>query len=126
MKRFVISILVLILMAVGIMLSLDYIGKTKDELASIVDTAMDAARLENYEKTKEQIVYLEKRWNDTQSIFTLFVRHDHIDLVSDALAEMSVYIENRDFDEVQVSLNTLGYRLDEVWRSELPTFTNVF
>lgn len=126
MKRFVISIIVLVLMAVGILYSLHYVGKTKDELASIVTSAMEAARLEDYALTKKQIEALEQRWNDTQAVFTLFVRHDHIDLVTDALAEMQIYTENRDFDEVKVALNTLSYRLEAVWENELPTFTNVF
>lgn len=126
MKRYVISILVLLLMAGSLVASLFYVKSITDGLSGIATSAMEAAQREEYEATKEHIVALRENWQQREAMFTLFVRHDHIDLLTDSIAKLMVYVEHQNFEEVQVQLETMLFQLENVWSSELPTLTNVF
>ena len=126
MRRYVISIFVLVLMAAGITAALFYVKDTTDRLYTIAASAMQAAKNEEYEETIECLLQLKEAWKQREAMFTLFVRHDHIDLLTDSLAKLAVYVEHRNFEEVEVQLGTMMYQLKNVWESELPTFTNVF
>lgn len=126
MKRYMISILVLVLMAGGLAASLFYVKDTTDGLYAIASSAMESAQKEEYEPTKKYILQLKESWHQRESMFTLFVRHDHIDLLTGSLAKLEVYVEHRNFEEVEAELGTMLFQLENVWSSELPTFTNVF
>lgn len=103
-----------------------YLRETSEYLLSDAWAIENSIRREDYNSAKQELKALESTWNDVKPGWDIFGEHDDIEQISESLASIRVYIDNKESTEIANENAILMEQIEHVIDSETFKFENVF
>jgi hypothetical protein len=120
MKQKVIIIICIIVLIVGGVSEIKYLQKSSTYLSSDMDYIKNAIDNDNYALAKEQVEKSYEMWDKSKNMWNIFIIHDEIDNIEEAIIELKEYISFENKEECIVAIEKIKKYLDHtVNRQEL-------
>ena len=120
MKQFSIMIICIIVLVTGGIFEIKYLEKSSIYLSTDMDYIKSAINSDNFLLAKEQI---DKSWQTLESLkntWNMFIIHEEIDDIDDAMIELKEYINYENKEECIVAIEKVKRNLEHtVKRQEL-------
>ncbi len=120
MKQTIIMIICVIILIGGGIAEIKYLDKTSVFLSSDMDYIKNAIENDNYELANKQMEKSFKTWTDTKKVWNVFIIHEEVDDIEEALIELKEYLKFENKEECIVALEKVKKDLEHsVKRQEI-------
>ena len=125
MKRLtIISCLLSLILGAGIW-SIAWLGKCTEELSAGLSAAAELARRDS-EKALDDLQAIQGRWEEVKKTIGLFIHEEPLEEFSYSLSEFIATLELGRQTDFQIKARQTVFALEDLYRRELPTLTNIF
>ncbi len=128
MKDIIIIIVIITIIIVGDIETKKYLNKTVDELLeSLKNLEHDIILADNNlrEKIKDEMKEVEKKWEETNKIWSVLVMHQEIDNIEQALVRAKSNINNGELETALHEIETAIFFSDHVKEREKLSWSNI-
>lgn len=120
MKQFSIMIICIIVLVTGGIFEIKYLEKSYIYLSTDMDYIKSAINSDNFLLAKEQIDKSWQTWESLKNTWNMFIIHEEIDDIDDAMIELKEYINYENKEECIVAIEKVKRNLEHtVKRQEL-------
>ena len=91
-KQIAILIILLFLLIFGGIWEIKYLERTSRYLASEVEYTKNAIENNNFELADKQMESMQNTWDDMNIVWNIFINHDRIDDLEEAIEDLDSYI----------------------------------
>ena len=120
MKQFSIMIICIIVLVTGGIFEIKYLEKSSIYLSTDMDYIKSAINSDNFLLAKEQIDKSWQTWEGLKNTWNMFIIHEEIDDIDDAMIELKEYINYENKEECIVAIEKVKRNLEHtVKRQEL-------
>lgn len=120
MKQFSIMIICIIVLVTGGIFEIKYLEKSSIYLSTDMDYIKSAINSDNFLLAKEQIDKSWQTWESLKNTWNMFIIHEEIDDIDDAMIELKEYINYENKEECIVAIEKVKRNLEHtVKRQEL-------
>ena len=125
MKRLVTSVILLILIIGLSVFTLFNLQAHKEKILARTEEIRSMAQDPDPQVLAEKSRELFDDWNDQEEILVLYIRHDILDQITQLLAELPALAEYEDYAVFFGRLDVVSALMDDLWKSNLPTYRNL-
>lgn len=125
MKRLITSVILLILIIGLSIFTLQSLRIHKDNILSRTEEIRGMAQDPDPQALAQKSRELFDEWNKDEEILVLYVRHDILDQITQLLAELPALAEYEDYAAFFGRLDVVSALMDDLWKSNLPTYRNL-
>ena len=104
MKQFSIMIICIIVLVTGGIFEIKYLEKSSIYLSTDMDYIKSAINSDNFLLAKEQIDKSWQTWESLKNTWNMFIIHEEIDDIDDAMIELKEYINYENKEECIVAI----------------------
>lgn len=120
MKQFSIMIICIIVLVTGGIFEIKYLEKSYIYLSTDMDYIKSAINSDNFLLAKEQIDKSWQTWESLKNTWNMFIIHEEIDDIEEAMIELKEYINYENKEECIVAIEKVKRNLEHtVKRQEL-------
>ena len=120
MKQFSIIIICIIVLVTGGIFEIKYLEKSSIYLSTDMDYIKSAINSDNFLLAKEQIDKSWQTWESLKNTWNMFIIHEEIDDIEEAMIELKEYINYENKEECIVAIEKVKRNLEHtVKRQEL-------
>ena len=120
MKQFSIMIICIIVLVTGGIFEIKYLEKSSIYLSTDMDYIKSAINSDNFLLAKEKIDKSWQTWESLKNTWNMFIIHEEIDDIDDAMIELKEYINYENKEECIVAIEKVKRNLEHtVKRQEL-------
>ena len=120
MKQFSIMIICIIVLVTGGIFEIKYLEKSSIYLSTDMDYIKSAINSDNFLLAKEQIDKSWQTWEGLKNTWNMFIIHEEIDDIEEAMIELKEYINYENKEECIVAIEKVKRNLEHtVKRQEL-------
>ncbi|MEG0872980.1 MAG: DUF4363 family protein [Clostridia bacterium] len=125
MKQIIILIVSLGLLVFSGIWEVSYLDKTSQYVLSDVEYSKNALLNGDFELAKEHIKEIENSWNNTKTIWNIFITHDEIDKIEEQIVKYRTYIDEKNREEAIVASDLLQRDLRHIVEKQRLDIGNV-
>lgn len=125
-KQILIFIVSIALLIFGGIWELKYLNNTSRYLQTDIDYVRYELENNNFEGAKNQIVELKNTWYDVSDVWNIFVNHDRIDDLEEAIETLSANVELKNKEEGIKSSIILKAIVTQIVDKQKFSFEHVF
>lgn len=125
-KIILFSSIVLVLIIVSGILIKTYLDTTTAKFISELDKLEISINSGQWDKAHKLATDLNKKWEKTDSIWSLFTNHHEIDSISISLKTLEEYIVDQDKTDSKASLASLKHYISHIPQLEEISLKNIF
>lgn len=125
MRQIITMIICVAIIVVGGVCENKYFNESSIYLRSEMDYIQNAIENENYELANKQIEATHNTWENTKTIWNIFIGNDEIDSIDDAMAELKKYSEYQEQDDSLVAVEKIKTNLEHIVKRQKLRIENV-
>ncbi len=125
MRRFKISVAILITILCLLIGWLFYLDYQKNYLVSLTEKAMFAAQNDNNDDTVLYIGKIREAWSDLEPILIVMTRHQHLEAIELAVISLEEYYRTEEEGEFTANLEEIKSSIEHIYRTEFPHLYNL-
>lgn len=125
MKQTIIMIICVIILIGGGIAEIKYLEKTSVFLSSDMDYIKNAIENDNYELANKQMEKSFKSWTDTKTLWNMFIIHEEIDDIEEALIELKEYLKFENKEECIVAIEKVKKDLEHSVKRQKVLLDNI-
>ena len=125
MKQIITMIICIAIIVVGGICEYKYFEKSSIFLSSDMDYIENAIENENYELANKQIEQTYNSWENTKTIWNIFISNEEIDNIDDAMAELKKYSEYEEQEESLVAVEKIKSNLQHAVKRQKLRIDNI-
>lgn len=125
MKRFIISVIILIAIIASSFSVPIYLKKTTTELISKIDEIQNYVDNDNLETAYTNINKFITLWEDKKDIITIFVNHSEMDSITYFTSKLPSLLKYNDKSEFSAELNHVKTIILSVYNDDIPNLKNI-
>lgn len=125
-KQIIIFIVSVALLVFGGVWELKYLNNTSRYIKTDIDYVKYEVERGNFEGAKDQINELKNTWRDVSDVWNIFVNHDRIDDLEEAIETLSADVELKDKDSAIKSSIILKAIVSQIVDKQKFSFEHVF
>lgn len=125
MKQTIIMIICVIILIGGGIAEIKYLEKTSVFLSSDMDYIRNAIQNDNYELANKQMEKSFKSWTDTKKVWNMFIIHEEIDDIEEALVELKEYLKFENKEECIVAIEKVKKDLEHSVKRQKVSLDNI-
>lgn len=125
MKRFIISVIILITIIASSFSVPIYLKKTTTELISKIDEIQNYVDNDNLETAYTNINKFITLWEDKKDIITIFVNHSEMDSITYFTSKLPSLLKYNDKSEFSAELNHVKTIILSVYNDDIPNLKNI-
>lgn len=126
MKRFPLSVTIIIVTVIACILSLIYIKNIKDKYSDLLENAYSQMIDEDIEGTKKSLENFNKGFKKDQKLLMYIVQKSDLEEISFQIEALEQYLKAEELPEARAELKKLTALLNHIWEKEAPLFENIF
>ena len=120
MKRMVTILVILFAIVACSVWGLATIQKTNQAVGAELDKIETQISQQEYEQAEQTASQLCDTWEQKETIFECYIKHDNVDQITRNLARIQMLIAIQDPDELMLEIADARYHLQHLYESELP------
>ena len=125
MKQIITMIICIAIIVVGGICEYKYFEKSSTFLSSDIDYIENAIKNENYELANKQIEQTYNSWENTKTIWNIFISNEEIDYIDNAMAELKKYSEYEEQEESLVAVEKIKSNLQHTVKRQKLRIDNI-
>ncbi len=125
-KQIIIFIVSVALLVFGGVWELKYLNNTSRYIKTDIDYVKHEVEKGDFDAAKEQINELRNTWGDVSDVWNIFVNHDRIDDLEEAIETLNADIELKDKDSAIKSSMILKAIVSQIVDKQRFSFEHVF
>ena len=125
MKQIITMIICIAIILVGGICECKYFEKSSIYLSSDMDYIENAIENENYELANKQIEQTYNSWENTKTIWNIFISNEEIDYIDNAMAELKKYSEYEEQEESLVAVEKIKSNLQHTVKRQKLRIDNI-
>lgn len=125
-KVLVSSLIVLAVIISSSIIIMLYLHKTSEAFVNEIDNLQLYIDSSQWKAAQEQVEKLNKKWEKTEDIWSLFTNHHEIDNITISLKTLNEYIISQNFSESKSSLASLKHYISHIPKMENVSLKNIF
>jgi len=125
MKQIITMIICIAIIVVGGIYEYKYFEKSSIFLSSDMDYIENAIKNENYELANKQIEQTYNSWENTKTIWNIFISNEEIDYIDNAMAELKKYSEYEEQEESLVAVEKIKSNLQHTVKRQKLRIDNI-
>ncbi len=125
MKTFIGAMAALLVIIIGIQIYIDVLDDTVSTMEESIEEIISAAGENDWENCQKALEHFQLHWKDAKKWFAVFIHHDEMDLIHEALYEIEIYIQYQDRVQTCAKANVLKILLEHIPENERLTLENV-
>lgn len=126
MRKFVCSIIILILVLFSGMVCTGYLHRSSGNTSKMIDDTIDYTRKGMWPESSKSIGAIESGWNKTEGTWAMLVDHSEIDNIEMAMTKAKYYIETRNAPLSLAELYNLKFMVEHIYEMEVINLKNIF
>ncbi len=126
MKRFIVSLFLLLIIAATYIAELSIIDKKYDSVSREIKLIEQSAAQNDFEGMKIAAEKLSKKWKKDETVFTLFITHSSVDEITCGISRLSALSTEETAAEFRSELECIKAGLHHIRENEKPRTTNIF
>ncbi len=111
MKQVIIMVICILLIVSGGVGEIKYLEKSSVFLSSDVDYIQNAIENNNYQMAEQQIDNTYNSWNDTKSVWEIFINNDEVENIDEAMVELKKNVQFEKKDEALIAIEKIRQNL---------------
>ncbi len=125
MKRFRISVAILVSILIILIGWLFYLDYQKDYLVSLTEKALFSAQNDNNDETVLYIGKIRETWSNLEPILIVMTRHQHLETIELAVISLEEYYRTQEEGEFTSNLEEIKSSIEHIYRTEFPHLFNL-
>jgi DUF1680 family protein len=125
-KKFIFALFVFTLVILSGFMIKAYLNKTTQVLLKDIDKVEANITNNEWEKAYINVVELNKTWEKTENIWTIFTNHHEIDSISVTMKTSLEYIREREKSDSLANLSSLKHFISHIPDMERIVIKNIF
>ncbi len=125
MKSFVCAMLIFCIVITGSVIYLKILGRDMEEICQCISELEDYAKKEDWNQCKDSAHELKSRWDGTKKWLMAVIDHREIDLIQEAICEVTGYCDAKDKDEILVKTGVLEMLFRHIPENEEVSLINI-
>lgn len=105
---------------------INYLNETAMYVMSDTEYIKNLVENNNFKAANEHIRELENTWNSTKDIWNIFVTHDEIDDVEEAITNFKTYILLENKEEALIASAQIKQNVQHISKNQQVSFSTVF
>ena len=126
MKKELFAAIFLIIILISCVINIYYINFLSDKLIESVNTSVEYASNEDWEKAAENVDNAVKLMKKNNVYLNIVMPHERIDLTQEALFELQALIENEDTEGIPGAARLAVSKLEKLWTAEKISIESIF
>ncbi|HVJ47847.1 DUF4363 family protein [Desulfitobacterium sp.] len=126
MRSYVITVVIVTLLAGGSFWSNHYISSSTEELVKAIDQVEEQIYNQDWDKAKSQLQQLKQDWDVTKNVWSVLVTHQEIDTIDIGLKRLGEYVQFKSPILAEGELSALRLLFDHISDTEAFNLKNVF
>ncbi len=126
MKRFVISLALIVGVCIMSAHSLWFLTNARDTLFCLTDEIKTAYSSDDYKTAYDLSRKLANYWDGSRTTLALFFRRHQLDELSESITKLPSYIMYKEDSEILAELTRIRERINSLWKSEQPRLRSIF
>lgn len=103
MKQVIIMITCIVIIVAGGIYEIKYLNKSSLYIRAEIEYIKNAINNNNYELAKQQINSTYESWKNVKKIWNIFVSHEEIDSIDEAMIDLKEYLDYENNEECVVA-----------------------
>lgn len=124
-KQIIILLVALFLLVFCGIWEINYLENTSKFLKSDVDSVRNFVENENFDMAKKGYENMENTWSNMVKVWNIFVNHERIDYLEEAMIVLKANIETKEKDEAIDSIEKINRVISQIVEKQKPTFEHV-
>lgn len=125
MKTFAGAMAAFLIIIAGIQIYSAVLNRTVDTMEGCVEEIMSAADKEDWQGCRDGLEHFLNHWDGAKKWFAVFIHHDEMDFINEALYEIEMYIRYEKQAETAAKANVLKILLEHIPENERLSFENI-
>lgn len=125
MKRVIVAIVLLVLVAGGCALSLYNERKNTDYLIALTEQIEEAFLAEDMERTQQLTDQFAEEFPERTRYFSFFMRHSDVTKIEENVIMLPILLETGDMEHFPAELARCRNQLDKLGELEVPLWENI-
>lgn len=125
MKQTVIMIICVLVILIGGVSEIKYLEKSSTYIKYDMEYIENAVKNHNYELAREQMDNTLNLWIEVRNMWGMFVMHDEIDDIDDAIVSLKEYISYENEEECLVTIAKIKNSLEHSVRMQIINLDNI-
>ncbi len=125
MKQAVIMIICILILLGGGIGEIKYLEKSSIYISSEIEYIQNAINNSNYQAAKEQIDITFDNWTKIKNLWNVFIIHEEIDDIDEAIIELKEYIKYENEEECVVAIEKIKRDLEHTVKRQKVLLDNI-
>jgi hypothetical protein len=126
MKKFISSMILLVVIVLLGLLLTGYMKKSSEKLVDIIEDTSDLVNSGSWDMAKKRVDGLDERWDSTEKKWGILIDHFEIDNIEMAMIKSKKYIDTKDLPLASAELDNLKFMVEHIHKKELLDLKNIF
>lgn len=126
MKRFAVSLVLLLLIITTYVTELVIIDRKYDSVTESIEKIEKLSNANDFDGMKRESEKLSQKWENDETVFTLFINHSSIDDITCNISKLRALSTEETAAQFRSELNCIKTGLSRIKDSEKPKITNMF
>ncbi len=125
MKSFAGAVAAFFIIMIGIQLYTSILGRCVDNMESYIENIIIAADHKDWQSCRTNLNGFLEHWDGAKKWFAVFIHHEEMDFINQALYEIEMYIRYEKQAETAAKANVLKILLEHIPENERLTLENL-
>lgn len=125
MKQAIIMIICIAIVVIGGIYEIKYLNKSSQFLRADIEYIQNAINNNNYEIAKTQINSTYASWKNVKKIWNIFVSHEELDDIDDAMIELKEHLDYENEEECLVAIEKIKNGLEHTVKRQEVRLDNI-
>ena len=125
MKSFVGAMIAFVIIVAGVQVYSVMLNRSVDAMEECVEQILTAADREDWQSCRNQLDCFLNHWETDKKWFAVFIHHEEMDFINEALYEIEMYIRYEKQAETAAKANVLKILLEHIPENERLTPENI-
>ena len=125
MKSFVGAMIAFVIIIAGVQVYSVMLNRSVDAMEECVEQILTAADREDWQSCRNQLDCFLNHWETAKKWFAVFIHHEEMDFINEALYEIEMYIRYEKQAETAAKANVLKILLEHIPENERLTPENI-
>lgn len=126
MRTFIVSIIILLIIITGIVISTNFIKNCSDSMCFKIEKIKDLSEKDNYKDAKKVYDDLKKEWESKEKLLRAIIEHVLVENIHIDLIELSLDIKYKKNQTIASECDKLLFKVKHLFEKEKLTLPNLF
>ncbi len=125
-KEIVITVIVLVLIVVGNIITQNNTNKSVEEMSKKLDSLKQEIESKNWDESNKKMEEIEKIWEEKNEVMAYYIEHNELEKVQTEIAKTKADVESKEAAMAAESISNCNFILEHIKDKNALKIVNIF